>query len=258
MGNALLPNSPPIGPKKADYGIDAPPVVRNLAIAGAVALAAGIVLYFALGSMQAMIAATSLVWGGIAGCSMLATAGLMVWSSKVGKLRMRERLLDSLDLGGTETVLDVGCGRGLLLTAAARRLSTGRALGVDLWQAADQSGNSPEAALANARAEGVADRVEIKTGDMRELPMPDETVDVVVSSMAIHNIPDRDGRARAVREITRVLKPKGRLALLDFQCTDEYLQTLNELGWQGAARSRLLFQMFPPVRVVTAAKPDRY
>jgi ubiquinone/menaquinone biosynthesis C-methylase UbiE len=173
----------------------------------------------------------------------------------VGKLRMREWLLDSLALRGGETVLDAGCGRGLLLNAAARRLTTGKAIGVDLWQAADQSGNSPEATLANARAEGVAERVEVKTGDMRELPLPDETIDIVVSSMAIHNIRDKEGRAQAVREIARVLKPEGRLRLLDFQCTDEYLQTLRELGWQGAERSGLMFRMFPPVRLVRGTKP---
>ena len=49
---------------------------------------------------------------------------IMTWSSKVGKLRERERLMDALGLRGDETVLDVGCGRGLLLNAAARRLTT--------------------------------------------------------------------------------------------------------------------------------------
>jgi ubiquinone/menaquinone biosynthesis C-methylase UbiE len=109
--------------------------------------------------------------------------------------------------------------------------------------------------VANARAEGVADHVEVKTGDMRELPFEDQTIDVVVSSLAIHNIPTQEGRAQAVREIVRVLKPNGQVALLDFQCTDEYVQTLRELGWDEAKLSGLLFQMFPPVRVVTGKKP---
>jgi ubiquinone/menaquinone biosynthesis C-methylase UbiE len=240
---------------RADYGIDAPPVVRTMAIAGVASLAAGIALYLVLRPAQTTLATFLLIWGLAAGLSLLATAGLMVWSSRVGKLRMREWLMDSLALRGNETVLDAGCGRGLLLNGAARRLTTGRAIGVDLWQAADQSGNSPEATLANARAEGVAERVEVRTGDMRELPIPDETVDVVVSSTAIHNIRDKEGRAQAVREIARVLKPEGRLALLDFQCTEEYLQTLRELGWQRAERSGLMFRMFPPVRLVRGTKP---
>jgi len=118
-----------------------------------------------------------------------------------------------------------------------------------------QSGNNREATLANARAEGVADIVEVKTGDMRELPFEDQTIDVVVSSLAIHNIPDQEGRARAVQEIARVLKPQGQVALLDFQCTDEYDHTLHALGWHEVKLSGLQFQMFPPVRVVTGRKP---
>lgn len=242
--------------KQADYGIDAPPVIRNLAIAGMASIAAGVILDFLLAAVQLTIATTLLIWGLAAGGSMLLTAGLMVWSSKVGKLRMRERLIDMLALRGDETILDVGCGRGLLLTAAARRLTTGKAIGIDLWQTQDQSGNRPEVTLANAQAEGVADRVEIKTGDMRELPFPDGTVDVVVSSLAIHNIPDKEGRAKAVREIARVLKPQGRIALLDFQAVDEYVQTLRELGWQQMKVSGLNFQMFPPVRIVRGRKPS--
>ena len=238
-----------------DYGIDAPPVIRNLIIIGIIVILTGVVLDLALTSIQSLIAAILLIWGLLAGASMLVMAVLMVWSSKVGKLRLRERLIDDLALDGSETILDVGCGRGLLLNGAARRLTTGKAIGLDLWQTADQSGNRPENTLANAQTEGVADRVEVKSGDMRELPFEDQTVDVVVSSLAIHNIRDEEGRAKAVREIARVLKPHGKIALLDFQCTTEYVQTLRDLGWQEVKRSELLFQMFPPVRNVTGKKP---
>ena len=240
---------------KADYGIDAPPVIRNLIIAGTASIAAGLILYFLLASIQTIVATLLLIWGALAGGSMLVSAGLMLWSSKVGKLRNREHLLAALDLRGDEILLDVGCGRGLLLTAAARRLPNGKAIGIDLWQSSDQSDNRAEMTLANAKAEGVADRIEVKTGDMRALPFSDGTIDIVVSSLAIHNIADKDGRAQAVREIVRVLKPNGRVALLDFQCTDEYAQILRGAGWHTVERSGLSFQMFPPVRVVTGKKP---
>jgi hypothetical protein len=65
---------------------------------------------------------------------------------------------------------DLGCGRGAVLIEAARRLPTGRAVGADLWSGKDQSGNSPDATLANAAAAGVADRVEVHTADMTALP----------------------------------------------------------------------------------------
>jgi len=179
----------------------------------------------------------------------------MVWSSKVGKIKYREQLIDSLNLMGSETVLDVGCGRGLLLTAAARRLTTGKAIGIDLWQSVDQSGNHPETTLQNAQIKGVAGRIEVKTADMRHLPFEDQSVDVVISSLAIHNVPDQVGRAQVMREIVRVLRPGGQVALLDIESTGEYLQTLRACGWQEAKRSGLQFQIFPPMRVVTGQKP---
>ena len=146
-------------------------------------------------------------------------------------------------------------GGGLLLVAAARQLTTGPAIGVDLWPNADLSGHHPEAMLANALAEGVAERVRLETADMRALPFENQTIDIVVSSLAIHNIPDKEGRARAVREIARVLKPDGQLALLDIRCTGEYVQVLRALGWPDPQRSGMVFQIFPPVRVVTGKKP---
>lgn len=240
---------------KGDYGLDAPPVIRNLTVAGVASLIAGGTLYWLLTPSQPLIATLLLVWGLLAGASLLVTAVLMIWSSKVGKLRLRERLIDSLVLHGNETVVDVGCGRGLLLNAAARRLTTGKAIGIDLWQSVDQSGNHPESTLANAKAEGVSNLVEVKTADMRQLPFEDQSIDVVVSSLAIHNIHDKLGRTKAIQEIARVLKPGGQVALLDFQATNEYLQTFQLLGWQDVHRSGLQFQMFPPVRVVTGKKP---
>ncbi|MGO9120126.1 MAG: class I SAM-dependent methyltransferase [Desulfomonilaceae bacterium] len=237
-----------------DYGIDAPTVIRNLTLSGIAIIILGFALNSLLFSAQWLIATILLVLGLLAGTSILASAALMMWSSKVGKFRLVEQLINSLSLRGTEMVLDVGCGRGLLLNAAARRLTSGKAIGIDLWQSVDQSGNHPENTLANAQAERVADRVEVQTGDMRELPFEDKTFDVVVSSLAIHNIPDKDGRARAVKEIVRVLKPHGQVALLDIHCAEEYAQILQEL-WGEVKLSGSQFQTFPPARLVTAKKP---
>jgi arsenite methyltransferase len=224
---------------KVDYGLDGPPVIRNFALIGAGFVLLGGVLYALFAASQPTLALSLFVVGVIAGLPSLVTAGLMLRSSKVGKLRQREKLMDLVSLRGDETVLDAGCGRGLLLIAAAKRLPHGKAVGIDLWQAEDLSDNRPEMTLANAAAEGVAERVEIKTGDMQQMPFPDGAFDVAVASMAIHNILNKQGRAKAVREIARVLKPGGRVALQDFTCTDEYAQTLREMGWADVQRSGL-------------------
>jgi SAM-dependent methyltransferase len=239
---------------RADYGIDAPPVVRNLALGGSAILVIGIAAFLFITEPRWLMYLPG-YWGVFAGGSMLLTSLLMIWSSKVGKLRQRVTLIQSLGLKGNETVLDVGCGRGLLLLEAAKHLPDGKAIGVDLWQTVDQSGNRPEVTRQNARLEGVADRVEIKTGDMRELPLPESSVDAVVASLSIHNIPGKEGRAQAIHEIQRVLKPGGQVALLDFIATDEYLATLQSLGWKEVQRSGSSFWMFPPVRIVRGKKP---
>lgn len=131
-----------------------------------------------------------------------------------GKLRIWERELDRVGLQGDERLLDLGCGRGAVLIAAARRLPAGRAVGADRWTR-DQSANRPEATLANAAAAGVADRVEVHTADMTALPFPDGSFDVVTSAMAIHNIPSSERRYRAVDEAMRVLRPCGQLLIAD-------------------------------------------
>src|SRR5262245_20257491 len=143
---------------RADYGLDAPGVVRNLAIAGIAASVAGAALYAVLAASAPLLAQILLAIGLLNGVSELGVAGLMFRSSKVGKLKMRDELLDSLRLRGDEQVLDAGCGRGLLLIGAAKRLTSGKAVGLDIWQAVDQSGNRAKATLGNAAAEGVGSK----------------------------------------------------------------------------------------------------
>lgn len=228
---------------KPSYGIDAPGVIRNLLLIGAALIAAGILFPRPLGWA---------VWSG----GFVALGGLaMVASSLWGKQAKRDRLLRSLALRGDERVLDLGCGHGLLLIGAAKRLPRGRAEGIDLWSQVDQARNHRDATLQNAALEGVSERVTLHDGDMRELPFEPGTFDLILSSLAIHNIPTAEGRAQAVREAVRVLKPGGRVALLDFQKTDEYARTLREAGMAEVRRTPLSFWMYPPVRVVHGRKP---
>ena len=178
----------------------------------------------------------------------------MLASSRFGKLRARDRLLDRLRLVGGETVLDVGCGHGLLLIGAALRLPYGHAIGVDLWSQVDQHANSAETTCANALAEGVLDRVVVQNGDMRKLPIADASIDTVVSSLAIHNLSSVSERARAIQEIVRVVRPGGRAGILDIAYVGDYARDLTRAGWTIEHRG-LTPWIFPPTQVLVARKP---
>ncbi len=184
------------------YGVDALPVPALMGTAG----------------MACCLAAARWRTGRIAaatvGAVLLAHTGFFMHTTLRGKLRVWERELDHIGLAGNEELLDLGCGRGAVLLEAARRLPEGCAVGVDLWTK-DQSGNSPEATLVNAAVAGVADRVEVYTADLTELPFPDGSFDVVTSALAIHNIPAPDDRYKAIDEAMRVLRPGGQLLIAD-------------------------------------------
>jgi ubiquinone/menaquinone biosynthesis C-methylase UbiE len=192
----------------------------------------------------------------------LAILGSFLYTTLRGKFLVWAELLDKLNLRGDERILDLGCGRGAVLLMAAQHLTTGRAVGVDLWRKVDQSGNSLEATRRNAVAEGVADRVELHTGDMTALPFADDSFDVVVSSLAIHNIRGRAGRAKAIREAVRVLRPGGRLMIADIRATGQHQAQLARIGMNAVAHRRLGWRFWrggplAATRLVTATKPER-
>lgn len=105
-----------------------------------------------------------------------------------------------------ETVLDLGCGAGVDCFLAANRVGPeGRVIGVDMTEEMIQR------ARWNAEAGGY-ENVEFRVGDIENLPVEDESVDVVLSNCVLNLVPDKD---RAFAEIARVLKPGGRLCVSD-------------------------------------------
>jgi SAM-dependent methyltransferase len=139
-------------------------------------------------------------------------------------MRELDKALGRLPWEGDEAVLDVGGGDAAL--AVADRAPRGRLESV-----------TPDAA--------------------RELAFDDESFDLVVSSRALHDIPHAAARELAVRQIVRVLRPGGRVLIVDVAHTGEYVRTLQRTGMAGARRSRLRWSAFPPARVVEATKPRR-
>jgi len=184
------------------YGVDAPAVPAVLAGTGVAC------------SLLAARRRRARIPMAAAGAVLIANAGVYLHTTLHGKLRVWERELDRIGLKGDELLLDLGCGRGMVLIAAAKRLPAGRAIGVDLWTA-DQSGNTLSAALANAASAGVTDRVAVHTADITALPFANDSFDIVTSALAIHNVRSAKGRYRAIDEAMRVLRPGGQLLVAD-------------------------------------------
>ncbi|QLL09251.1 class I SAM-dependent methyltransferase [Mycobacterium vicinigordonae] len=245
---------------QGDYGIDGS---FHTVSARAQALGlAGQAAVLALWSASALARGKRLTAAltGSAAVTITASVAFYVHATKAGKFTVWNRILDDLALHGDETVLDMGCGRGAVLLATAKRLPGGRAIGVDIWQA-DQTDNSAAATLANAQLENVADRIELRTADMTALPLEDNSVDVIVSNLAIHNIPGHDGRRRALAEAMRVLRPGGRLVIADLWETRRHATHLRDLGWRDVRRRNAGWRMWyggpwAPTHIVTATKPQ--
>jgi arsenite methyltransferase len=236
---------------KPDYGIDAPGIIRNFLIVGiGFPVLALFLPTVTLGPMTVVLMPMALSIGIV----FIFQGVAMLLYAKIGKFHHRDRILACISWTGNERVLDVGTGRGLLLVGAAKKLTTGRAMGIDIWSKQDLSGNSPEKTLHNLEIEGIRDQVEIKNDDATKMSFPDSSFDVVLSNLCIHNIPSREGRDQACREILRVLKPGGRAIISDFKNTANYARVFESGGATVSRGAPDFLHTFPPLRIVEVTK----
>jgi ubiquinone/menaquinone biosynthesis C-methylase UbiE len=126
-----------------------------------------------------------------------------------GQLRaLWRRTVELARLQPGAEALDVGCGTGTLALAVARRVgASGRVVGIDP--------SAQQIARARAKAARRHAPIEFRTGVIEALPFPDQTFDVVFSTLMMHHLPAPLKR-QGLAEIARVLKPGGRLVIGDF------------------------------------------
>ena len=137
------------------------------------------------------------------------------------------------DLHAGETVLDLGSGGGIDVILSARRVGpTGRAYGLDMT---DQM---LDLARENAKKAGVANTVFVK-GEMEDMPLPNNEVDVIISNCVVNLSPDKDA---VLREAYRVLKPGGRIAISDIVAHKEVPAELKKSleVWAGCVAGALV------------------
>lgn len=236
---------------KVNYGIDAPGVIRNLFLAGFIALLVGLLgpAVITLGPVQ--VESNGFIWMGLS----VSLGGLwMLLYSVYGKYIHRDRMLNLVNWRGNEHVLDVGTGRGLLLVGIAKRLNTGKATGIDIWSAKDLSANTIDNTYQNAGVEGVADKVRILNENAVQMSFADNSFDLVFTNECIHNIAKAEDRAKACAEIIRVLKADGTAIISDHTHMAEYQKVFKAAGCDVELINPYYFAAYPPLRILRVKK----
>jgi arsenite methyltransferase len=241
---------------KPDYGIDAPAVMRNLFLFGGACLLIGLFAppLIRLGPLS--IVTGSFYW---AAAFLIGPGFLFLMYVKFGKFRHRDFMLGLYSWRGDEAVLDVGCGRGLLLAGAAKTIAslqgTGHVTGIDVWSNVDMGGNSEGATRRNLELEGTSSRCTLVSRPAQDMPFADATFDVILSNLCLHNIYNAADRRKALEEIVRVLKPGGTALISDYKLTGEYAGWFRKSDLIVAKRRGSVLTTFPPLTVVIARKP---
>ncbi len=191
---------------KIDFGIDAPLVPIMYFVVGIIAL-----LAYSFDHSYPF-AWVLLIYG----MFMIAGGAIFLHTSLRGKFLIWNKIIDNLNIAQSPKILDLGCGHGAVLIEFARKIhKPGKVVGVDLWRNVDQANNSSNVTRRNLELAGAADKVDLITADMSDLPLKSESFDIVVSSLAFHNIHPKKRRSKALYEACSVLKSGGQLIIVD-------------------------------------------
>jgi arsenite methyltransferase len=212
---------------KINYGFDAPAIMRNLILFGIIVPIIGFLLLYFNDTLIVKYVSYLIIFTGF----VLLILGTSMYVYGIhGKFRMRDFILSKIAWKGDENVLDIGTGRGIYMIGAAKHLTTGKSIGIDIWRAEDLSGNNIENAYLNAELENVRKKVEIKNEDARNLSFADNSFDVVLSMFCIHNIDEKTEQEKACLEIARVLKPNGTAMIGEWIPTHDYAKYFEKVG----------------------------
>jgi SAM-dependent methyltransferase len=124
-----------------------------------------------------------------------------------------ELVVSNLDWNGKGKALDIGCGDGPLTIKVARKFTDAQVTGIDYW--GERWEYSKGTCEANAKAEGVDERVVFQKASASKLPFEDEFFDAAVSNLCFHEVSDAKDKREVIREALRVVKKGGKFAFQD-------------------------------------------
>ncbi len=218
--------------EKPKYGWYVKNLILTFNIIGSFGLAAfiiGLILLGMLGVILSIIGITLMVlflWPGL---------GLAAMNIILGKEDSEDWGMEMLSKIQSPSVLDIGCGTGRTAIKIAKSLPKGCHLnGIDIYNVNAISGNSLETVNRNAELEGVSDKSKFQYGSATEIPFEDNKFNIVNLSSVLHEVHDYEDKERAMKEIHRVLKPKGFLIIGEW----------NRYSWQLILYSGILCMVF--------------
>jgi len=210
--------------------------VKNLILAfnivgafGIIVFIIGLLLLGMLGIILSIVSITLMalfLWPGL---------GLAAMNIILGKEDSEDWGMDILSKIQSPRVLDIGCGTGRTAIKIAKSLPKGGHLnGIDIYNVNAISGNSLETINRNAKLEGVSDKTTFQFGSATEIPFEDNKFNIVNLSSVLHEVHDYEDKERAMKEIHRVLKPKGFLIIGEW----------NRYSWQLILYSGIFCMVF--------------
>lgn len=127
--------------------------------------------------------------------------------------KVHQYLVNHMTWDGKGTLLDIGCGAGALTIRCAKAYPNATLVGMDYWGA--EWSYAKEQCEANAKAEGVEERITFQKGDAGNMEFASESFDAAVSNFVFHEVRSQPDKRQVVREALRVVKKGGSFAFQD-------------------------------------------
>ena len=128
--------------------------------------------------------------------------------------RWKERLISAIDNPGPKNIMDVGCGTATLTMMLKREFPDTQLTGID--------GDESILAIASEKVEAAGLHIELKQALSYDLPFPDNSFDVVVSSLMLHHLTDED-KHNTIMEVLHVLRPGSQFTIADWGKPNTFL-----------------------------------